>query len=110
MPDLISAVAAPMLGRPYPYWVDQLVWVELVALPGLPGHWSGTLGDWVCGTTALAVSIITWRTSFGVSRRGIVPASRALSAADCTIASMPAWNGVAPEVLFPSPEKTLWVP
>jgi hypothetical protein len=61
-----------------------------VALSGLPGHCSGTSGDWIWGMTGLAVSIITWRTSLGVSRRGMIPLSRALSAADWTIASIPA--------------------
>jgi hypothetical protein len=87
-----------------------LVWVRSVALAGFPGHWPARPGNCVSGITGLAVSIITWRTSFGVSRRGIFPASCAFRAADWTIASIPAWNGVAPDVLLPSPEKTLWVP
>ena len=81
-----------------------------MALPGLPGHWSGTPGDCVCGITGLAVFISTCLTSSGLSRRGMIPCARAFSAALCTIASIPAWNGVAPEVLFPSPEKMLCVP
>ena len=77
------------------------MWVASVAENGLPGHWRAVCGDWVCGTTWDAVSIITCLTSSGVSGEGMTPWSRAFSPADCTIPSIEAMNGVAPDVLVP---------
>jgi len=98
------------------------VWVASVALLGLPGHCGcfvpgGAPGPKGCGGRAFgmigwAVSISTCLISLGVSRSkpGSLPLSRRLSPADCTIARIPAWKGVAPEVVYSPPEKTLWVP
>src|SRR5437588_9862768 len=94
-------VAGPMSGRPYPYCVDQFVCVASVFESGLPGHWRGVCGLWVCGITAEAVSIITCLTSLGVSGLGMIPWSRAFRPADWTMPSIEAMKGVAPEVLVP---------
>ena len=64
------------------YWVDQFVCVASVTLPGLPGHWCATPGDWTCGITGLAVSISTCLTSLGSSRPRMMCRPRASSAAD----------------------------
>src|SRR5438045_964588 len=82
LPAITIAVAAPMSGRPYPYCVDQLVWVASLADCGLPGHWCAVCGDWVCGMTGEAASIMICLTSLGLKGLGMVPLSRAFSPAD----------------------------
>ena len=67
----------------------------------MPGHWRAVCGDCVCGTTGDDAFIITCLISFGVSALGSTPASRALSPAEATIASIEAMNGVAPDVDVP---------
>ena len=62
------------------------------------------------GTTGEELSIITCLTSFAVNGDGMTPASRAFRPADCTMPSIDAMNGVAPDVLVPYPLKMLCVP
>src|SRR4051794_39975270 len=103
-------VAAPMFGRPYPYWVEKFVWSLSDAEFGLPGHWRAVAGVWVCGITAEAVSIITCLTSLGVSGAGRIFLSTASRPADCTMPIIDAMKGVPPDVVTSSPLNTLCVP